>query len=107
MTTSEDAARAREFMVVRGWSSAILVSHPLHLERARQHFEGEGIDVFTSPTSTDLQAIPWRTRAWLTAREVVGIVWMSLEELGVPNAWASPLSRWVYGAQIQPVAGAN
>jgi uncharacterized SAM-binding protein YcdF (DUF218 family) len=107
MTTSEDAASARELMAERGWDSAILVSHPLHLERARQLFEGEGIEVFTSPTSTDLQAIPWRTRAWLTAREVVGIVWMGLEGLGMPNEWTAPLSRWVYGAQMQTVAGAN
>ena len=107
MTTSQDAARARSLMASHGWKSAILVSHPLHLERARLLFEGEGINVYPSPTSTDLQAIPWQTRAWLTAREVVGIVWIGMEELGVPYEWTTQLSHWVYGAQPQAAAGAN
>jgi len=97
MTTREDAASTRDLMRSRGWQTAILVSHPLHLERARVSFESEGIIVTTSPTNTDLSNIPWRTRAWLTAREAVGIVWISLEELGVPYDWTVPLSRWVYG----------
>lgn len=97
MTTREDALRATAIMGDRGWRSAILVSHPLHLERAQLLFESRGISVFPSPTSTDLRAIPWQTRAWLTAREAVGIVWLGLEQLGVPYEWAQGLSRWVYG----------
>jgi len=97
MTTREDAASVWNLMSARGWQSAILVSHPLHLERARLLFEAEGIDVYPSPTNTRLQAIPWRTRAWLTAREAVGIVWIGLEALGVPYEWTAPLSQLVYG----------
>jgi hypothetical protein len=25
----------------------------------------------------------------------------------MPNEWTAQLSRWVYGAQVQPAAGAN
>ena len=97
MTTREDAASTRELMVERGWQTAILVSHPLHLERARFLFEGQGITVYTSPTSTNLAAILWRTRAWLTAREAVGMLWFVMEEVGVPYDWTVQLSHWVYG----------
>ena len=102
MTTSEDAVSARDLMLERGWGTAILVSHPLHLERARLLFEGRGTTVYPSPTNTDLTTIPWRTRAWLTAREAVGIVWIGLEEIGVPYEWTHSLSRWVYGPQTNP-----
>lgn len=104
MTTREDAASARDLMVARGWQTAILVSHPLHLERARLLFEGEGLTVYPSPTNTDLAAIPWWTRAWLTAREAVGIVWIGLEELGVPYEWTVLLSHLVYGSPTTPEA---
>jgi len=105
MTTREDAASTRDLMFSRGWQTAILVSHPLHLERARIAFEGEGLTVYPSPTNTDLSTIPWRTRVWLTAREAVGIVWIGLEELGVPYEWTVPLSRWVYGPWTPPEEG--
>ena len=97
MTTGEDAASVRDLMLSRGWQTAILVSHPLHLERARIFFESEGLTVYPSPTNTDLSHIDWETRAWLTAREAVGIVWFGLEELGIPYDWTVALSRWVYG----------
>jgi uncharacterized SAM-binding protein YcdF (DUF218 family) len=98
MTTGEDAASARELMAARGLRTAILISHPLHLERARMLFKDQGISVYPSPTSTDLEAIPWRTRLWLTAREAGGIVWLGLEALGVPYEWTAQLSQWVYGS---------
>lgn len=102
MTTREDAVSARNLMTAQGWHSAILVSHPLHMERARLLFEGQGITVYTSPTNTNLSAIPFRTRMWLTAREVAGVLWVVLEDLGVPNEWTAPLSNWVYGSGIAP-----
>jgi uncharacterized SAM-binding protein YcdF (DUF218 family) len=102
MTTSEDAASARDLMLERDWETLILVSHPLHLERARLLFEGQGATVYPSPTNSDLTTIPWRTRAWLTAREAVGIVWIGLEAIGVPYEWTHPLSRWVYGPPPGP-----
>ncbi len=105
MTTREDAIRASQLMAAHGWQTAILVSHPLHLERVRLLFEGQGITVYPSPTSTDLSAIPWTDRLWLTARETVGILWIGLEELGVPYEWTLPLSRWIYDPPTSP--GAN
>lgn len=99
MTTREDAASARDLMLARDWHTAILVSHPLHLERARILFEAQGLAVYPSPTNTDLATIPWRTRAWLTARETVGIVWIGLEAMGVPYEWTGLLSRLVYGPE--------
>jgi uncharacterized SAM-binding protein YcdF (DUF218 family) len=104
MTTREDAASARDLMLAHGWQTAILVSHPLHLERARILFEGEGLTVYPSPTNTDLATIPWKTRTWLTAREAVGIIWIGLEELGVPYEWTVLLSHLVYGAPTTPEA---
>jgi uncharacterized SAM-binding protein YcdF (DUF218 family) len=98
MTTREDATSASELMLGRGWKTAIVVSHPLHLERARLLFEAQGISVYPSPTNTNLATIPWRTRAWLTAREAVGIVSIGLEALGLPSDWTHHLSRWVYGS---------
>jgi uncharacterized SAM-binding protein YcdF (DUF218 family) len=100
MSTREDATTARDIMLARGWQTAILVSHPLHLERARLLFEGQGLSVYPSPTNTALKDIPWRTRVWLTAREAVGIVWIGLEEFGLPYDWTLPLSRSVYGAGV-------
>jgi uncharacterized SAM-binding protein YcdF (DUF218 family) len=105
MTTREDAISARDMMLAHGWQTAILVSHPLHLERARLLFETEGIAVYPSPTNSDLTIIPWQTRGWLTAREAVGILWHGLEDLGVPYEWTVPLSRWVYGPPA--TSGAN
>lgn len=97
MTTREDAATATALMLGNGWQTLVLVSHPLHLERARLLFEGQGITVYPSPTNTELSAIPLRTRLWLTVRETVGIAWIALEEFGVPYEWTAPLSRWLYG----------
>jgi uncharacterized SAM-binding protein YcdF (DUF218 family) len=103
MTTQEDAASAWKLMSARGWQRVILVSHPLHLERARLLFEAEGLTVYPSPTNTRLDAIPWQTRAWLTLRETVGIIWIGMEALGAPYEWTLPLSRLVYGpAPFQP-----
>ncbi len=99
MTTREDAASASNLMADQGLGSAILVSHPLHLERACLLFASHGIIAFPSPTSTNLSAIPWRTRAWLTAREAVGIAWLGLEQMGVPYEWSVQLSQWAYGPQ--------
>jgi uncharacterized SAM-binding protein YcdF (DUF218 family) len=107
MTTREDAASVQQLVAAYGLQTAILVSHPLHLERARLLFEGQGITVYPSPTSTNLREIPLRTRAWLTVREAAGILWAGLEELGVPKHWASPLSRWVYGSLVPFVARSN
>ena len=62
--TIEDAAATAQVMADQGWRKAILVSHPLHLYRARWLFRRAGLDVVTSPTSTDVQRIAPPVRAW-------------------------------------------
>ena len=112
MTTKGDAASASRLMVDKGWNSAILVSHPLHLERARLLFQEQDIIVYTSPTNTDLASIPRVTRAWLTAREAVGILWPAFEAAGIPCTYTlSPSAREVRNginlirAALRPAAG--
>jgi uncharacterized SAM-binding protein YcdF (DUF218 family) len=107
MTTREDAISTRHLVDSYGLQTAILVSHPLHLERASVLFEGQGVIVYPSPTSTDLASIPWPTRVRLTVREAVGIVWVGLEAVGVPYDWTLPLSRWIYGLTARPPAGTS
>ena len=55
--TIEDARATAEVMAQQGWKSAVLVSHPLHLFRARWLFRRAGIDAVTSPTSTETHRI--------------------------------------------------
>jgi uncharacterized SAM-binding protein YcdF (DUF218 family) len=107
MTTQEDAISARNLMSNHGFKTVILVSHPLHLERARILFEGQGITVYPSPTSTDLAAIPWPSRAWLTMREAAGILQIGLDGVGIPVGWTDQLSRWIYRPSAPPDSGAN
>jgi uncharacterized SAM-binding protein YcdF (DUF218 family) len=95
-TTQEDAVRASELMLNRGWNTAILVSHPLHLERARILFSSPQLTVYPSPTNTDLASIPWRERGRLTLREAMGIIWAGLEALGVPGEWTAILGPNLY-----------
>jgi uncharacterized SAM-binding protein YcdF (DUF218 family) len=94
----------RHLLLDRGLETVLLVSHPLHLERARILFEGQGMTVYTSPTSTNLSAIPWGHRAWLTAREAAGIAWLGLESLGLPEAWPTLLRRWIQDSFRMPVS---
>ena len=104
MTTHEDAISAGELMLARGWNSAILVSHPLHLERARLLFLGQGLTVYPSPTNTNLSSIPVRERARLTSRETAGIIWASLEAAGLPEKWTAILSPYVYRPSLSEEA---
>ena len=60
LNTQEDAHQAAAVVKAHGWQTILLVSHPLHLYRARLLFEQEGLTVFTSPTNTNLSAIPLR-----------------------------------------------
>lgn len=107
MTTKEDAISTRDLLTSHGLQTVVLVSHPLHLERARILFEGQGITVYPSPTSTDLAAIPWLSRAWLTIREATGILQIGLESMGLPSNWTRQLSRWVYGPSTPPGLGGD
>jgi len=107
MTTQEDAFVTCNVLANYGLQTAILVSHPLHLERTRILFEQQGITVRPSPTNTDLAAIPWASRAWLSVREATGIVSIALEGWGLPHDWTTQLSHWIYGSLKISGSGAN
>lgn len=94
--TEEDAHRVAMVMGQHGWRTAIVVSHPLHVYRAKLFLEQEGLTVYTSPTTTDVDRIdvPWRS--YYIIREAVGILWPYLEEAGFPPDWTATLQKWVY-----------
>ena len=98
--TLEDAQVTAELMAAQGWRTAILVSHPLHLFRARWLFYRAGVDAVTSPTSTDTARIFLPLRAWYAIRESAGIVITALNawEL-IPPEWVAKLQTWSYGLQ--------
>jgi uncharacterized SAM-binding protein YcdF (DUF218 family) len=95
--TVEDAQAAARVMGDHGWHSALLVSHPLHLYRARWLFQQAGVSADTSPTSTDTEAIDLPVRVWYAAREAGAIVVTALNNNGwLPTPWEARLQSWAY-----------
>jgi uncharacterized SAM-binding protein YcdF (DUF218 family) len=96
----EDAASTAQVMADQGWRQAILVSHPLHLYRARWLFRRAGLDVVTSPTSTEVTKIAPPVRLWYAVREAAAILITALDgwEI-VPPEWIARLQRWTYRLQ--------
>ena len=102
-TTAEDVAAAGLLMQERGWTDAVLVSHPLHLFRTKWHFDRAAAHL----NSAQIRAVTYpaggitylsvRQRLILDAREAVGILWATAD------GWErmAPLGRWlealVYG----------
>ncbi len=96
--TIEDAEVAAALMAAHGWRTAILVSHPLHLYRARWLFQRAGVQVVTSPTSTDTARIFPPLRAWYAMREAAAIVITATNAWDwLPRGWLSRLQQWTYG----------
>ena len=94
--TAEDAEQVAAVMMEHGWHSAIVVSHPLHLYRAKLFFEQEGLTVYTSPTTTNVGDIDLPLRGYYMIREGAGIIWPYLEHAGLPEGWTAALQEWVY-----------
>jgi uncharacterized SAM-binding protein YcdF (DUF218 family) len=98
--TVEDAISTARVMAARGLRTAILVSHPLHLFRARWLFRRAGVDAITSPTTTDLGRIDLPLRLWYTAREAGAVLVTALDGWkAVPPEWIARLQRWSYGVE--------
>jgi uncharacterized SAM-binding protein YcdF (DUF218 family) len=98
VSTAEDAEVAAQVMKEHGWRTAILVSHPLHLFRARWLFRAAGVDAATSPTSTATGRIFPVLRAWYALRESGAIVLTVLDRWGwLPPRWREQLQAWSYG----------
>ena len=96
-TTGDEAAVVAELMRSNGWQSAILVSHPLHLYRARWLFQRQGLEVLTSPTNTDLGRIMPPLRAWYTLREAGGVLLTAAEDWPMVDRILAWLRNTVYG----------
>lgn len=98
--TVEDAQATAQLMAARGWRTAILVSHPLHLFRARWLFSRAGIDAVTSPTSTETARIFLPLRVWYAGREAAAVVVTALHGWDViPAEWVAKLQTWTYRLQ--------
>jgi uncharacterized SAM-binding protein YcdF (DUF218 family) len=93
--TLGDAYAAAAVMGAHGWRSAILVSHPLHLYRARWFFREAGVDVVTSPTTTETGRIFLPLRTWYVIREAGALVVTTLDGWGwMPSALKAQLETW-------------
>ncbi len=89
MTTREEARAVKALAEERGWKTVIVVSHPLHLFRAGLLFRKAGLEVYTSPTNTNLNSIPPGERIYLTLRETMLVVGSLIEDSGlVPRSVA-------------------
>jgi uncharacterized SAM-binding protein YcdF (DUF218 family) len=93
--TREDVRRAVEIMEMRNWSTAIVVSHPMHLLRARMLFDHAQVATYSSPTSTDVDQIPFRWRAFYALREAGLIVLDRLYPEGEIADWAYAIYYWL------------
>ena len=96
-TTADEAAVVADLMQAHGLRSAILVSHPLHLYRARWLFQRQGIEAVTSPTNTDLGKIFLPARAWYTLREAGGVILTAMEDWPLVDRLLVWLNESVYG----------
>src|SRR5688572_6748665 len=73
-TQQSIAAAAREARA-RGWETALVVSEPFHMLRARQMARDAGLDAYASPaTGSAIQRIE-RLRRYYTARESAALLW--------------------------------
>jgi len=96
MTTAEDARATADVMRTQGWESVILVSHPLHLYRARWSFQRAGLSVNSSPTTTDTGRIFPLLRLWYLTREAGALILTVLEDWGVFSGGFRMLQPWGY-----------
>ncbi len=74
MSTQQDAQRVAQVMQEHGWTTAIVVSHPLHLLRAKILFAKQGVNVLTSPTPLQPGEMPLSARIYYTCREALGVL---------------------------------
>ncbi len=96
--TVGDAHAATAVMADHSWRTAILVSHPLHVYRARWLFRRAGVDAVTSPTTTDTSRIHPLLRFWYATREAGAIAITVMDGWGwFPPAWKARLQTWSYG----------
>lgn len=98
-TTADEAQVVTAIMAANGWRTAILVSHPLHLYRARWLFQRQGVTVTTSPTNTDLSQITLPLRLWYSVREASGVLLTLVKGWPLVDRLLTWLNQQVYGGQ--------
>jgi uncharacterized SAM-binding protein YcdF (DUF218 family) len=72
-STAENAARSAVVLRERGVKTAIVVSDPYHLLRARQYFYREGVDVSMSPALLSERNVHLGARIRWTLREAAAL----------------------------------
>jgi uncharacterized SAM-binding protein YcdF (DUF218 family) len=72
-STQQNAECTARLLRARGLQRVVLVSDPSHLLRARLEFEGQGLQVQTSPALGGPRHRAWHLRAWWTLREVLAL----------------------------------
>jgi uncharacterized SAM-binding protein YcdF (DUF218 family) len=75
--TTENLDQAMLIMEQQSFSSALIVSDPLHMYRAMQIADDLGIDAFASPTTTSRYDSAW-TQAFFLFREIFQSIHYSL-----------------------------
>ena len=71
-TTVENLQQARDLMQTHGYSAALLVSDPLHMERAAMVMHDLGVTAYRSPTTTS-RYLSIGAQAGFLAREIYAI----------------------------------
>lgn len=67
--TQENLANAKSMMDEHGYSSAIIVSDPLHMKRAMLLAKDCGIEAYSSPTPTTMYRSAWAKLKFLAREE--------------------------------------
>lgn len=84
-STEENLGHAKQIMDAHGWRTALIVSDPFHLLRAKTIAGDLGIEAYGSPASDSPTYTTLRLRVWYTSREVLGWVWyQATRALGEP-----------------------
>jgi uncharacterized SAM-binding protein YcdF (DUF218 family) len=95
-STEENLAHAWQIMQARGWKSALIVSDPFHLLRAKLIAADLGIEAYGSPASDSPTYTNPSMRIWYTAREAAAVVWYyGTRTLGEPMWLYALLKRFL------------
>jgi uncharacterized SAM-binding protein YcdF (DUF218 family) len=74
-STQESIDHAAREARARGWTTALVVSEPFHMLRARQMARDAGLEAYASPAAgSAIQRID-RLRRFYTAREAAALLW--------------------------------
>jgi uncharacterized SAM-binding protein YcdF (DUF218 family) len=74
-STQESVANAARAARERGWRTALLVSEPFHMLRARRMAHDAGIEAYASPAVESPLHRNERLRRWYTWRETAALLW--------------------------------